>query len=35
MSIMVVIMSILAALFFLGVDWVLGTVVRTILGMRF
>ncbi|MFW2390966.1 MAG: preprotein translocase subunit SecE [Alphaproteobacteria bacterium] len=34
-TIMVVIMSILAALFFLGVDWVLGTVVRTILGMRF
>ena len=34
-TIMVVIRSILAALFFLGVDWVLGTVVRTILGMRF
>jgi len=34
-TIMVVIMSILAALFFLGVDWVLGTVVRYILGMRF
>jgi len=34
-TIMVVIMSILAALFFLGVDWVLGTVVRSILGMRF
>ena len=34
-TIMVVIMSILAALFFLGVDWVLGTIVRFILGMRF
>ena len=34
-TIMVVIMSILAALFFLGVDWVLGTIVRYILGMRF
>ena len=34
-TIMVVVMSILAALFFLGVDWVLGTIVRFILGMRF
>jgi preprotein translocase subunit SecE len=34
-TIMVVIMSVLAALFFLGVDWVLGTLVRFILGMRF
>lgn len=34
-TIMVVIMSILAALFFLGVDWSLGTLVRLILGMRF
>jgi preprotein translocase subunit SecE len=34
-TIMVVIMSVLAALFFLGVDWVLGTLVRFILGVRF
>ena len=34
-TIMVVIMSIIAAVFFLGVDWVLGTIVRFILGMRF
>ena len=34
-TIMVVIMSIIAALFFLGVDWVLGTVVQLILGIRF
>jgi preprotein translocase subunit SecE len=34
-TIMVVIMSVLAALFFLGVDWVLGTLVRFILGARF
>ncbi|HUW72927.1 MAG TPA: preprotein translocase subunit SecE [Methyloceanibacter sp.] len=32
---MVMVMSVAAALFFLGVDWVLGTVVQTILGMRF
>ncbi len=34
-TIMVVIMSVIAALFFLGVDWVLGTVVQLILGIRF
>ena len=34
-TIMVVVMSIIAALFFLGVDWVLGTIVQFILGMRF
>ncbi|ODR98602.1 preprotein translocase subunit SecE [Methyloceanibacter methanicus] len=34
-TIMVVVMSIIAALFFLGVDWVLGTVVQLILGIRF
>jgi preprotein translocase subunit SecE len=34
-TIMVLIMSVLAALFFLGVDWVLGTLVQFILGMRF
>ena len=34
-TIMVVVMSLLAALFFLGVDWVLGTVVQLILGIRF
>jgi len=34
-TIMVVIMSIIAAIFFLGVDWVLGTVVQFILGMSF
>jgi len=30
---MVLVMSILAALFFLGVDWVLAAVVKLILGM--
>jgi preprotein translocase subunit SecE len=34
-TIMVVIMSIIAAIFFLGVDWVLGNVVQLILGIRF
>ena len=34
-TIMVVIMSVIAALFFLGVDWVLGTLVQLILGIRF
>ena len=34
-TVMVFIMSIIAALFFLGVDWVLGTVVQLILGLRF
>ena len=34
-TVMVVIMSIIAAIFFLGVDWVLGTVVQLILGIRF
>jgi len=34
-TIMVFIMSMLAAIFFLGVDWVLGTIVQFILGMRF
>jgi preprotein translocase subunit SecE len=34
-TVMVLIMSFAAAMFFLGVDWVLGTVVRLILGMRF
>lgn len=34
-TIMVVVMSIIAALFFLGVDWVLGTLVQLILGIRF
>jgi len=34
-TIMVVIMSIIAAIFFLGVDWVLGTIVQFILGMKF
>ncbi|MEJ2517106.1 MAG: preprotein translocase subunit SecE [Methyloceanibacter sp.] len=34
-TIMVVVMSIIAAIFFLGVDWVLGTVVQLILGIRF
>ena len=34
-TLMVVIMSVIAALFFLGVDWVLGTVVQLILGIRF
>ena len=32
-TIMVIILSIAAALFFLGVDWVLRTVVQFILGM--
>ncbi|HUU25481.1 MAG TPA: preprotein translocase subunit SecE, partial [Methyloceanibacter sp.] len=34
-TIMVMMMSVAAALFFLGVDWVLSLVVQTILGMRF
>ncbi|MDJ0512859.1 MAG: preprotein translocase subunit SecE [Methyloceanibacter sp.] len=34
-TIMVVIMSIIAAIFFLGVDWVLGNIVQLILGIRF
>ena len=34
-TIMVLIMSFAAAMFFLGVDWVLGMVVQLILGMRF
>ena len=34
-TVMVFIMSVLAAIFFLGVDWVLGTVVRYILGFQF
>jgi len=34
-TIMVMLMSVAAALFFLGVDWVLSLVVQTILGMRF
>ena len=34
-TVMVVIMSILAALFFLGVDWVLGHLVQFVLGIRF
>jgi len=32
-TIMVIILSIVAALFFLGVDWVLRTLVQFILGM--
>ncbi len=32
-TVMVLIMSVAAALFFLGVDWVLSTVVQLILGM--
>jgi preprotein translocase subunit SecE len=32
---MVLLMSFVAAIFFLGVDWVLGMVVQLILGMRF
>ena len=32
---MVLLMSFLAALFFLGVDYILGTVVQLILGVRF
>jgi len=32
---MVLVMSFVAAIFFLGVDWVLGMVVQTILGIRF
>ncbi len=32
-TIMVLIMSVLAALFFLGVDWVLSMLVQVILGM--
>jgi preprotein translocase subunit SecE len=32
---MVLLMSFAAALFFLGVDWVLGMVVQLILGRRF
>ncbi|WP_342018468.1 preprotein translocase subunit SecE [Methyloceanibacter superfactus] len=32
-TIMVLIMSVAAALFFLGVDWVLSTAVQLILGM--
>lgn len=32
---MVLLMSFAAALFFLGVDWVLGTLVQIVLGMRF
>lgn len=32
---MVLLMSVVAALFFLGVDWVLGMVVQLILGLRF
>jgi preprotein translocase subunit SecE len=32
---MVLLMSFAAALFFLGVDWVLGMVVKLILGLRF
>ena len=31
---MVLLMSFAAALFFLGVDWVLGTLVQIVLGMR-
>ena len=34
-TVMVVIMSIVAAIFFLGVDWVLGNIVQLILGIRF
>ncbi len=34
-TIMVVIMSIIAAIFFLGVDSVLGNIVQLILGLRF
>jgi preprotein translocase subunit SecE len=34
-TVMVVIMSIIAAIFFLGVDWVLGNIVQLILGIRF
>jgi preprotein translocase subunit SecE len=32
-TVMVLVMSVAAALFFLGVDWVLSTVVQLILGM--
>jgi preprotein translocase subunit SecE len=32
-TIMVLAMSVLAAVFFFGVDWVLGTLVQLILGM--
>ena len=34
-SVMVLLMSFAAAIFFLGVDWVLGMVVQFVLGMRF
>ncbi len=34
-TVMVVIMSIIAAIFVLGVDWVLGNIVQLILGIRF
>jgi preprotein translocase subunit SecE len=34
-TVMVLIMSVLAAIFFLGVDWVLGQLVQLVLGLRF